>query len=805
MNKVLLTVFIWLLCNCVYAQSLKQLDSLEQILETNISDKEKVDTYCKISGLFADSSDSAKVFQYAYQAIDLAHEIDYSKGVVDAYYHIGWTYMTNRVYDKSYQFFDQQLEMAEKTDYIKGQANALRGIALLKHRQLAYDTAFQLQQKALVLYQKASDKKGEMLCHLNMARIMYRQKKFEKAIAYGRESLKLAKELKDLKHESLSKNYIVASYQHTGRYQNAIEICLEQVVDCEKEGNKFCLIDTYNQIGILFFEQENYAKAIEYYLMSLKVSKELKDIETTIIVLNNIGEAHLKQKKYTDALHYLEEAIAYNKDFADKSNLCYTYPYIGKIYLEKGKDKLALDYLQKGLKFSTQFEDTHQIGVSHQYKGEFYLKKKQYNKAVTEFEKANQQLKKSKTYLAAVRDITGLLADTYKKSGKYKQAYQQYVVYAALKDSIHNRGIQKKLIQMESALKFQKEKDSIQFAQEKERLIFEQEAEKQQSTQRNMLIVLGLVSLLVIVLFIFFMEKHKNNRKLEDTNAQLTDSNEELNVLYNSLNESLVVSEARRQQIQDSINYAQRIQKAMLPSEKRLDDSLPDHFVMFRPRDSVSGDFYWLGDMLADNDKVIITAVDCTGHGVPGAFMSMIGNDLLNYIINWKHITDAGDILTHLHQKVREVLNQKETSNRDGMDISLVVWDKKRNCLEFAGAKNPIVYIQNGELHQIKGDRMPIGGEQREVERVFTKHEITLDSPVTFYIFSDGYQDQFGGMQNKKFMSKRFRQLLFDIHKKPMAEQQEHLNKVFEDWMGKDHNQIDDVLVIGARLGSEAY
>lgn len=276
------------------------------------------------------------------------------------------------------------------------------------------------------------------------------------------------------------------------------------------------------------------------------------------------------------------------------------------------------------------------------------------------------------------------------------------------------------------------------------------------------------------------------------------------------------------QKLRSSINYAKRIQNAILPHRSTIEGAFNDAFVLFKPRDVVSGDFFWFADK---GDQQFIAAVDCTGHGVPGAFMSMIGNDMLDEIINVLDVSSVDIILNEMHKKVRKALKQKETDNRDGMDMSICMIDKKRGVLEFAGAKNPLVYIDYNdkgqpELQTIKGDKMPIGGMQREAERIFSKHTIKLYCsapvladgdeegkptgepilrPITFYMFSDGYQDQFGGRNGRKFMFKNFKNLLFKIHEQPMSAQRETLKEIINMWM-EDEHQTDDILVLGFRV-----
>ncbi len=259
--------------------------------------------------------------------------------------------------------------------------------------------------------------------------------------------------------------------------------------------------------------------------------------------------------------------------------------------------------------------------------------------------------------------------------------------------------------------------------------------------------------------------------------------------------------EKKNEDITASINYAFKIQDSMLPDVDKIQRILTDSFILFKPRDIVSGDFYWFGEK---DGKIIISAIDCTGHGVPGAFMSMIGDSQLHQIINMDGITAPDIILNKLHIRVRSALKQAETQNRDGMDMAICTIDPYRKIMDCAGAKNPIIYIQDGIINQIKGDKMPIGGDQREDQRIFAKHTIKLDKPTTVYLYSDGYQDQFGGAENRKFMTPRLRNLLYEIHEKPFAEQRQILDETFENWKNyKEHSeQTDDVLVIGFKINA---
>ncbi len=259
--------------------------------------------------------------------------------------------------------------------------------------------------------------------------------------------------------------------------------------------------------------------------------------------------------------------------------------------------------------------------------------------------------------------------------------------------------------------------------------------------------------------------------------------------------------EKQNNNIKSSINYAHRIQKAILPPNEFIKEVLPESFIVYKPRDIVSGDFYFLEEIKTKNHHLkIIAAVDCTGHGVPGALMSMIGDTLLRKIISDKRIFEPDKILNELNLGIREALKQDITENRDGMDLALCVIDCRENIVHYAGASNPLVYVKNGEMEVIKADKKHIGGLQKGINKSFTRHSVIFDSPMTFYIYTDGFQDQFGGPDGQKYMAKRLRRLLHEHSHLSLGQQGVELENTLERWMGETHPQIDDVLVIGFRV-----
>ncbi len=309
-----------------------------------------------------------------------------------------------------------------------------------------------------------------------------------------------------------------------------------------------------------------------------------------------------------------------------------------------------------------------------------------------------------------------------------------------------------------------------------------------------------------------YIQKEANEnleKKVKQRTIELSEVNEELGQMNEELNITLEQSEMQKNElfkknedITASINYASRIQNAIMPLEDEFEKAFgnQNYFILNKPRDIVSGDFYWLDN---NQNHTILVVADCTGHGVPGALMSMIGVNFLEEIVHIKDIISPDLILNELHKSIRIALKQKESNNRDGMDISVIMIDKNNKKVYFSGAKNPAFVVINNEMIQLKADKMPIGGEQREEERIFTATNVlenhqNIDN-FNIYLFSDGFQDQFGGDNDRKFMIKKMREMIFENANTTFINQKQQLDTAFEDWKGKK-SQIDDVLVVGVKI-----
>lgn len=305
--------------------------------------------------------------------------------------------------------------------------------------------------------------------------------------------------------------------------------------------------------------------------------------------------------------------------------------------------------------------------------------------------------------------------------------------------------------------------------------------------QEFLIITIGVLVLSLVAVLMFMLRKIKR-------------INTELQLQKNEIEQQKNLIEQKNSEITDSINYARKIQDNILLPESKLKQWLPQMFVYFKPKDIVSGDFYWFSKF---ENKYVITAIDCTGHGVPGAFLSMVGNTLLHEIVNIKHVFKPDVILTMLHTGIRLALNQssEDSDSEDGMDMSLCTVDAKLHRFQFAGAKNNLYVVQGDKLKILKANYYSIGGRQLrpDMQIEFTCYDFMYDDNTSIYMFSDGYLDQFGGDNNEKFNTQRFREMILNNRNLPMEKQKDVLAKTMDKWKG-NRQQIDDFLVLGVKL-----
>ncbi len=557
------------------------------------------------------------------------------------------------------------------------------------------------------------------------------------------------------------------------------------------------------------WNQQGLTEAMASFKRTLAVTLQPSDTVDQAAVSRELGELHIEQGNYEKAVKYLEEAMKLYQAAGDTVRQETTLLSLATALNHTGRHAEALQHLNNTLPTVQRGKD-----------------------------------------IQLVRLYYGLLAQTYQYLGQAEPAMEYFMYYMLIDGEIQervSRKVQQKAVLAEEQV-FQKKQELAQTMMELERAheltteqrtaisalnaetaLKEMALSEKEARLRNevwvrrlltggVLLSLGMLSLVVV----YSRQTKKKNVLLAHRNEAIKKQKTEIESQQEELlQQSSTLEKAHRElgknnrKMLHSINYAQRIQGAMLPEESDLQHLVSDSFIFFRPRDIVSGDFYWFTEVrqrtlenqlaFVDTDgpeerssKLLIAAMDCTGHGVPGALMLMIGFNFLNDI-EQKGIFQPNEILNTLHLSVRRFLKQDETANKDGMDAALCLIDPEERVLEFAGANRPLVYIQAGEMHVVKGDRSAVGGADTNRNHRFTKHTVPLDQDTWVYLYSDGYQDQFGGAHGRKFMSKKLRELLLEIHQLPFAEQKQRLDQDIQQWK-RNIPQIDDILVMGFKV-----
>jgi serine phosphatase RsbU (regulator of sigma subunit) len=651
-------------------------------------------------------------------------------------------------------------------------------------------------EKALKLSNKLNFEKGQAKSLLYLGNYYhYYKSEYTLAIDFLKKSLKISKKLNDKLAISKALNNIGIIYDVQGDYVQALEYYQKALEKNQEIGNQKGISHSLNNIGVIYNMQSDYEQALLFYHKSLDIDIKNKNDRSASISLINIGRIYTLQHKYDTAFSYFEQSLEIAKRIENDKVIGQDLYYIGLNYQEQKEYKQALEFFDKALMVNQKTNNQYIICSIYTNIGAIHLDKKEYEKALS-YTKKSLELASKMELLERKREIHKQFSQIYEETNKYEKAYRNYKIYKLLNDSLFNEKNVKKVTSLELQYKYDKEKQAIALEQAKKDAIQEVET-KEQNKLRNSLIMGILLTILLVFAAIYgFIQKRKANTILAQQKQRIENTNEELNIILETVNQQKETIEQAHQKTQASISYASRIQQALLPSKKLFSTFFPEHFILFKPKDIVSGDFYYLKKV---NNFLVIAVADCTGHGVPGAFVSLLGISFLNEIVVKKEVRTAADILEDLRQQVKVSLRQirEDSQSKDGMDIALCVLDTRTNLLQFAGAYNPLYIIRNKELIEVKGTRSPVGIHIKE--KNFENHEIQLQKSDSIYLISDGYIDQFGGDKGMKFMAKRFKNSLLEIAHESCQYQKELLNNELKDWM-KDEKQIDDITVLGFKI-----
>jgi serine phosphatase RsbU (regulator of sigma subunit)/Tfp pilus assembly protein PilF len=606
----------------------------------------------------------------------------------------------------------------------------------------------------------------------------------DSAMYYALMAYEKAGEIHYIEGEIKAKTNIGSVYFYQGDYANALQSFITSndltEIYIEKNGlDNFSMRQrskNFNNIGLIYLNQHLFSDAENYLLQSLELDIKLNDQRSLANSYNNLGAVKENQNLYDDALTYYTKSLQIKFALNDSAEIPSTLINIGVIKMNSDAFYEADTCFKRAVLVSTATDNLKDLSLAFINSGDLYYLQDKHEQAISYYDKA-AAICEDQSYTYFLSYAYESMAMSYEKLGKYKDAYDYYKRYVKTQELLYTEENAKVISELQT--KFETEK------KEKEITLLKKDKELQEVALANSkrLLIISIVGLILVSGFIFYLILSVKQKKKINKEIQL--KNKKLEIAYRMVEE-------KKQEIIDSINYAKRIQSAILPPKKYFDTYLPDNFILYQPKDIVAGDFYWLE---YKNNKVLFAAADCTGHGVPGAMVSVICNNGLNRSVREHNITDPGKILDKTTEIVIQEFEKSDDEVKDGMDISLCVLEN--NNLYWAGANNPLFIVRKGTLIEYTANRQPIG--KYAGTSPFDSHTITLEKEDMIYIFTDGFQDQFGGEKGKKFMVKKFKELLIQLSSLPLIQQKEQLMEAFVSWKG-DNEQIDDVCIIGVRF-----
>jgi serine phosphatase RsbU (regulator of sigma subunit)/Flp pilus assembly protein TadD len=645
-----------------------------------------------------------------------------------------------------------------------------------------FDNKYSFNEKALETATELGDK-SKLAFHLNNdAMYFYQLGNFDIAVKKLHEALKLFTELGDLDSKNSLLNNVGFMYYEQGQHEEAMKLFKESEQICLQINDSITLALIYNNMALVHFQQKNIEEAERLFTKSLELRKNSGNLSEYAKALSNLAGIYINLGRGVEALPLIYEAIHIRESLGLNDVLSYSYYSLSNYYLKEEIKDSALYYAKESYKIANKLN-----------------------------------------FPGLLKDASKVLYKSYEMYNKIDSAYKYFKLHIEMRDSLYNEKNVGSALKEKMKYEYGQKQaaDSVENAKKAEIQNIElakQKAEKEALRNQQYLLFGGLGILLLFGAFMYNRFKVTQRQK-EVIEFQKTEVEKQREISENLRHESdhqRHLVEEKNKEITDSINYAKRIQEAILPSRYSLVENLKNGFIFFKPKDVVSGDFYWLEttspippplettplatSIGGGTGVVYFAAADCTGHGVPGAMVSVICSNALSKALLEEGITETGKLLDRTRELVIERFAKSGEQVKDGMDISLC--KLTGNTLEWSGANNPLWVVRKNtegeyELQEFKPDKQPIGNYAEP--KPFSSHSIELNQGDSIYIFTDGYADQFGGPKGKKFMYKPFKELLLSIQNLSMDEQKNRLEKQFNDWKGTNE-QIDDVCIIGVRV-----
>ena len=664
-----------------------------------------------------------------------------------------------------------------------------------------FDSLNHYLSRTLTLYQNQSDSLAIADSYYYLSGVCYDNDNYPLAHNYGETAATIYLELGEEERRGHAMARLGSIENYMGNYALAMKYCTaaQRIFDdINKEPEKAGLFETMGRINLAL---RNYEKAKEFFLLAIGIAQKYKSTVALSNAYLGMGQTLRATQEYDDALNYFNRSLAlYQRNDYQLSTLetSRTYYHIGKTYLLQGNSELALGLLEEADEVAIEYGDVSLHARVLLEIGKAYYNLDDLEQAFTYLNEATQQARGIKgTYANVILQECYLnLAKYYNRVDDQEEALVNFRRYSLEQERMYQEQATRQVAEMQAVYELDEKTTRIESLQQQSKI---KELEYDQRKLVNYILISGILFLvgLGLVFYSKYRLKIHANRKLEKQKSSINQQKQKIERQRDEIVRKSQLLEENSRDIKDSIEYARRIQLSLLPARQQLKHLFPESLIFYQPKDIVSGDFYWLHET---EDLIILSVLDCTGHGVPGAFMTVLANTILNQLALENKMTSPNVVLTLMDTHIREALRQGDTEdpNQDGLDMAVCFINRHTLTMEYSGAQMPAFYFKQQELHQLSPNRYFIGGGHYS-EKFFTNQTIQLQRGDTLYMASDGYQDQFGGPHDKKFMRRRFKELLCSLQTQPVAQQHQQIEDAFYKW--KDQQvQTDDVLVVGIRV-----
>ncbi len=622
------------------------------------------------------------------------------------------------------------------------------------------EDVFKYAEASYNLAAKLDFKKGVADAQNNMAYIYANEGNPSKALELYKNSLSIQELIKNPIGIAQSLNNVGDVYESQGEVAKALEYYLKALKIQEKINDSKNTPTTLDHLGSIYHDQGNFNTAMEYYKKGLFINEKYNNLQGIALSYNNIGIIYLEQKNYSKALHCHQKSKKILEKLGDQLGIARSLNNIASIYKINGDKEKSLEYFLESLKITEKINFKQGNIITLNGISKYYFDKNEITKALEYGKKAHALSLESESPIN-IKITSENLYEIYNSLGKDKEALQMHVLFKNMSDKINNQETQKISLQMI----FNKKEEQLLIDQGKKNIITQLEKKKQKLILLYVSIFLFSLVIFSVILFNRFKLNQRQRKIIEEKNHEIL----------------------------DSITYAKRIQYTLLANAQLLQQNIPQHFVLFNPKDIVSGDFYWA---TTHNNKFYLAVCDSTGHGVPGAFMSLLNMGFLSEAIKEKNIEKPNEILNYARMRLIQSIGND--GQQDGMDAILICLNTlESKVLTYAAANNEPILISNNQIIELAKDKMPVG--KGEKEDSFTLQTIEVKKGDVLYLYTDGFADQFGGPKGKKFKYKQLNQLLLEINNSEPIQQLNILETTFKNWKG-DLEQVDDVCIIGIKI-----